>query len=76
MTVMIPMALNSIAFICIEDGIRNLMSYQMVLVMPFGIAMLERCCRGKAVYLQALATMVCLMIEWTYVISSNKTYRC
>lgn len=57
MTVMIPMALNSIAFICIEDGIRNLMSYQMVLVMPFGIAMLERCCRGKAVYLQALASV-------------------
>ena len=42
----------------------------------FRFAMLERCCRGKAVYLQALAAMVCLMIEWTYVISSNKTYRC
>lgn len=76
MTGVIPMALNSIAFICIGDDIRNLMSYQMVLVMPFGIALLERCYRGKAVFLQALAALVCLMIGWTYVISSNMTYRC
>lgn len=73
---LIPIALNSIAFICTGDDIRNLMSYQMVLVMPFGIALLERCCKGKAVCLQALASVLCLIIGWTYVISSNMTYRC
>jgi len=72
----VPMALNSIAFICTEEDISNLMTYQMVLVMPFGIALLERCCKGIVVYLQVLAALICSLIGWTYVISSNMTYRC
>lgn len=73
---LIPPAMNCVAFICTEDPIRNIMSYQMVLMIPFGMALLERSGKGKIRYLQFMAALLCSLIGWTYVISANITFRC
>ncbi len=73
---LLPPAMNSIALVCTTDPIRNLMSYQMVLMIPFGMVLVNHCFKGKHKVGQHLSVLVCLLISWTYIISANTTYRC
>lgn len=73
---LLPPAMNCVAFICTEDPVRNLMSYQMVLIIPFGMTLLERYGKGGFLYLRLATVFICVLIGWTYVISANITYRC
>lgn len=74
---LLPPALNCIAFICTDDPVRNLMTHQTVLIMPFCLSLWERCHIKKvALYLELMTAALCILIGWTYVVNANMTYRC
>jgi len=75
-TMLIPPMLNIVAIVIPYREMSTLMCYQMVLIIPFMLALMERIDVNWGKVLQMITCLICVAIAWTYVISANTTYRC
>ena len=76
LVLLIPPASNIVAILIPGRDLSTLMSYHMVLVIPFILAVLERFWIGWKRLLQAGSCLICVVIAWTYMVSANLTYKC
>ena len=68
----IPIALNIIDIIVVENDMYSLTSSQMILIIPFGLAIFE--CLDRSIILKWIAVICCIYIMGTYYIANNASY--
>ncbi|MCR5210037.1 MAG: glucosyltransferase domain-containing protein [Lachnospiraceae bacterium] len=76
-----PVAANICAYLTPFQPVDYLMNYQLILVIPFALALFELQGRtGKSDRTlkpaSVCCSLICAVIAWTYIISANATYMC